>query len=82
MPDDADPANATSAQGPITYRCDPRFMKLRGRMVALLVYGKALKEAQISRIYASYSPRWAPLSPPPPLMQSPASQKPVRGETD
>ncbi|KAG2449673.1 hypothetical protein HYH02_005202 [Chlamydomonas schloesseri] len=82
IPDDADPDNATMVKAPLIYRCDPRDPGnpgLRGRMVAVLVYGKALKEAQVSRIFAFYRPRWEPLSPPPPLMKSPAPQKPVRG---
>ncbi|KAG2447579.1 hypothetical protein HYH02_007502 [Chlamydomonas schloesseri] len=79
MPDDADPDNATMARAPLVYRCDRRALGLRGRMVAVLVYGKALKEAQVSRIFAFYRPRWEPLSPPPPLMKSSAPQKPVRG---
>ncbi|PNW73045.1 hypothetical protein CHLRE_14g616700v5 [Chlamydomonas reinhardtii] len=78
MPDNAGTSNATNAGLPITYRCDPRYYKLRGRLVAVLVYSKALKEAQVARISTFYSPRWVPASPPPPLMKSPPP-KPVRG---
>ncbi|KAG2425851.1 hypothetical protein HXX76_013475 [Chlamydomonas incerta] len=78
-PDNAGTSNSTDAQLPLTYRCDPRYSHLRGRLMAVLVYGKALKEAQFSRVHAFYGPRWAPLSPPPPLLKNPTSQKPVRG---
>ena len=79
MPDDAARINATDIRLPITYRCDPRNTGLRGRLVAVLVYSKALKEAQVARISTFYSPRWVPASPPPPLMKSPPP-KPVRGK--